>query len=183
MTEQLAALPSTIAAGTTVVYTKAVPDYLPADGWTLKLYIRGAVTLNKTATVSGTSYVVTLTSTDTATLSAGGYRWAEQVEKAGTPLEVHEIDRGELLVELNLATAAANDALTYEEKTLAVIEAKLSGRLTADMESYQIAGRAVSRIPVKELEALRDKYRLRVYQQRNGGKFSRTLRVEFPSVS
>lgn len=48
---------------------------------------------------------------------------------------------------------------THAETMLAKIEAVLEGRLDSDVESYTIAGRQITKIPVTELLALRDTYR------------------------
>lgn len=48
---------------------------------------------------------------------------------------------------------------THAETMLAKIEAVLEGRIDSDVESYSIAGRQITKIPVNELLVLRDKYR------------------------
>jgi hypothetical protein len=68
----------------------------------------------------------------TAPLLPGTYQWAAFVTKAG---ERYTADEGVLVVERNLSTAAAGDALSHAEKVLPIIEAAIAGRLTADIES------------------------------------------------
>ena len=53
---------------------------------------------------------------------------------------------------------------THVETMLANIEAVLEGRITSDVESYTIAGRQITKIPITELLTMRDKYRA----ERNG---------------
>lgn len=53
---------------------------------------------------------------------------------------------------------------THAETMLANIEAVLEGRITSDVESYTIAGRQITKIPITELLTMRDKYRA----ERNG---------------
>ena len=58
-------------------------------------------------------------------------------------------------VQLDLTAAQGNSALSHAERSLAVIEAALEGRLPGGMETYQIAGQAVSKMKIKELMELR----------------------------
>ena len=55
---------------------------------------------------------------------------------------------------------------THAEIMLAKIEAVLEGRITADIENYQIAGRQITKIPIAELLVLRDRYRVEVKNQK-----------------
>jgi len=51
------------------------------------------------------------------------------------------------------------------------------------MESYSIAGRSISKIPVRELMELKGRYEYLVWRQRNPGQFSQSVDVEFPPTS
>lgn len=176
MAETLYALPCSIDAGTTVSYTRTFLDY-PATSWTLTLYLNGAaVATSKAAVPSGNSFVVTLSATDTAALAAGTYRYVERVTKAG---EAYDVARGEVRVLPNLTGAAAGALLSHAEKTLAIINLAIEGRLTADLESYSVGGRTVNKIPTAELEKLRGKYEAIVYREHNPGKLSRTVYFHF----
>lgn len=52
--------------------------------------------------------------------------------------------------------------LTHAATMLAKIEAVLEGRVDADIENYQIAGRQITKIPIPELKQLRNDYRAEV---------------------
>lgn len=166
MNELAREMPSTLSGGTTVKYRRSFPGYPASAGWALKVYLSGAVALNVTATADGDEYEVEITAAQTGTLTPGNYALLERVEKAG---EVYDVARGVVQVTANLATATAGSGVTHAERTLAVIEAALEGRLTADVESYQIAGRAVSKIPVRDLLALRQRYKGEVAIERSVG--------------
>lgn len=91
--------------------------------------------------------------------------------------------RGDELViniEPNVGSSDAGAFVTFVEKTLAIIEAAITGRLTADIQSYQIAGRAVNKIPVEELMQLRGKYRSMQWRLQNPGKLGQAYRFGFP---
>jgi len=53
----------------------------------------------------------------------------------------------------------------HARNMLNAIEAVLEGRITADVESYSIAGRSITKIPVSELLVLRSKYKAEVQSQ------------------
>ena len=69
---------------------------------------------------------------------------------------------------------------THAERTFAVIEAALEGRLTKDLESYQIAGRSISKIPVETLMKMRGRYAGLVREERTGRATRRHL-IRFPA--
>jgi hypothetical protein len=96
--------------------------------------------------------------------------------------EVYDMVGDGLVVQIepNLATAPAGAFLTHAEKTLGIIELALIGRLTADLESYQIAGRAVTKIPIRELRELRGWYAAEVARAQNPGTLGTpTFQVQF----
>jgi hypothetical protein len=169
-------VPSRFVAGDTVKFDRSFPDYPASAGWAYNVYFNGAQKLGKAATTTGDTFNVVLTATDTATFTTPGVvRYQERVSKAG---EVHLVGEGSTVVALDFTAAAAGAALTFEERTLAVIEAALAGRLTKDEETYQIAGRAVSRIPFETLNKLRTQFAAAVRYQRTGSSSTQIL-VEF----
>jgi len=176
MANTLTAIPVKIVAGTTVKYTRTESDY-PAPTWTLTLYLSGASATSFIAAANGTDHDVTITSTLSAAILPGNYKWEERVTD-GT--DVYAVASGIVYFEANMASATAGSGQTYEEKTLAIIDGILSGRITKDQESYQIAGRAVSRIPFAELKRMRAELSAAVYMQRNPGRFGRPVRISFP---
>jgi hypothetical protein len=62
---------------------------------------------------------------------------------------------------------------------LTVIEAALEGRLSSDLVSYQIAGRAVVKIAPKELLWFRGHYRSKLFQLKNPGRLGSPVVVAF----
>jgi hypothetical protein len=98
--------------------------------------------------------------------------------------ESYDIRGDELVINIepNAATSAPGSFVTWEEKTLAIVEAALSGRLTSDIESYQIAGRAVNKIPIQELKKLRGELRAAVWRQQNPGQLGVAYKVQFDTT-
>lgn len=72
----------------------------------------------------------------------------------------------------NLGTATAAELKTHDATMLALIEARLEGRLAsgADLESYGVAGRSVAKIPFEQLMRARGIYAARVAKERNRGR-------------
>lgn len=175
MTAPLTAEPDVLRAGDTVVLQVEAADYPASAGWQMTLYLRGASTLDVTATGAGSTYTFTLASSSTANLLPGLYRWRRRVSKAA---EVYTVAEGTLTVAPNLATAGAGAALSWEERTLAVIEAFLEGHAVDAVASYTIGGQQVTRIPLPELLTLRTRLRAAVAAQRRGGKLA-AVRMTF----
>lgn len=133
----LTAMPARFTAGETVKYTKAFSDYPANAGNVLKLVMAG-VEYTAPANVDGTSFDITLTHTQSALVPAGGYRWLERVTTAGG--EVHVLASGYVTVDPDPATLTAEQSLSYAQRTLKVIEAIQTGRLTRDMQAWIVDG-------------------------------------------
>ncbi len=147
------AVPSKLAAGSTWRWERRLPSHPASDGWSLTYHFRGPGKIDVAATPSGDHHLVVATAASTAELPPGPYRFKALAERDG---EVVEVDEGLLSVTENFATL--QDGLTYNQRMLAAIEARLEGRITADAETFQINGRAVSRIPLPELMKARSLY-------------------------
>jgi len=177
--DPLSDLPKSFAAGETLKYKRAHSDFPAVAGWVLKLYLRGASVRDYTAAVVGTEHVFTLPTGNapgTSDLLPGAYSWEERAELAG---ENYAAARGTITVRPNLATATAGQLQSAEEKELAIVEAAISGRLTDDMQSYQISGRAVNMIPIRDLYMIRNQLRAAVIAKRNGGRIETPVRGVF----
>lgn len=177
MAQELSALPESFAAGTTVKYRRRFIDH-PADaGWTLTLHLAGASVLAKTAAADGDDFVVTIAAADTAgAFTPGLYKWVERVSKDG---EVYEVAAGTVTVLPNLAEATEGSEQEWVERAIAALKAHIEGRLPAGMESYQIAGRAVSKIPVKEAVALLATFESRLARLKSPDFVTRPVLVSF----
>jgi len=178
MAQELSALPESFAAGTTVCYRKRFSDYPASSGWTLKLHLAGASVIAKTAVVDGDDFVVTIAAADTeAAFTPGLYKWVERVSNTGG--EVYEVASGVVTVLPNLAEATEGSEQEWVERAIAALKAHIEGRLPAGMESYQIAGRAVSRIPVKEAVDLLTTLESRLARLKNPDLITRSVLVSF----
>ena len=154
--------PSSLTVGDTWAWRRDnwVSDY-PADaGWVLTYRLvgkNGAITI--TATGDGAAFLVTVAAATTATYAAGTYAWAASVAKGS---EKYTIANGTLTVLPNLSALSNTDLRSFAEKALESIEAVLANRATVDQQSFEIAGRKLSRTPITDLLKLRDTFRREV---------------------
>lgn len=162
--------PTRAVAGDTWLWQQVFGDYPSTEGWSITYRFRGANILDTASgevVYSGTTATVTIAATNTATLTPGTYYWQAIATGSGTYAgRVHTAGSGVLEVTTNLDLAAEGDALTWEERTLPVVEAALSGKVTDDMASYMIAGRQVVTIPLNELRQLRASLKREIARQR-----------------
>jgi hypothetical protein len=162
--------PSSFRAGETVQWTKIVADYPNTDGYSLVYRFGGPSEFsNVTATnESDGSYSVEIAAATTTVLNPGTYRWTAHAETgSGVSIERYPVADGQFTVLSKLGAAVVSHAA----KTLAVIEAALENRLTADRESYTIGNRQITKIPLKDLYSMRAMYRAEVARERNPNRF------------
>jgi hypothetical protein len=171
--------PKILTAGDTWAWTKALSNFQPADGWALGYAIRGASVLadSKVAcTASGSGFAVKVQGADTKTLKSGTYSWQAYVDNSGTD-EHYTVESGVLTILTALTNVTDNSAQSHDERTLAIIEARIENRITTDQESYAINGRSIMHIPIKDLMRLRAAYQARVWRHQNPGKMWVTARA------
>ena len=147
-TEYLLGLPDSFAAGTTVRYRRTLSDYPAGDGWTLTLFLAGAKVLQSQAVADGDDHLITLTADDSRGLAAGVYQWVERVQNIAG--DVYEVGAGVLRVKPDLTAATDGSQQEWLERAIAALKLHIEGRMPAAMEQYQIAGRVVSKMPIRE---------------------------------
>lgn len=180
-------VPNHFPAGTTVKFTRSLDDFLPSDGWGYTIYLNGLTQkFNKAASSADNIFSIEFVPSDTAALIPGPYRYTERLVNDGSvdsslTGETYDIRGDELVINIepNVATSPAGTFNTFEEAQLAVIEAVLAGRITSGIESYQIAGRSVTKIPIKELLCIRGTLRAAIWRQDNPGRLGVPYKVEF----
>lgn len=177
MSNELKALPDSIAAGTTVSYRKSFADYPASAGWGLTLYLAGASVTAIAAAVDGDDFVVTLAAGDlTGDFDAGHYKWAERVDLSGA---VHEVASGVVSILPDLSQATDGSAQEWMERAIVALKAHIEGRLPAGLESYQIVGRLVSKIPIEEAVRLLASFESKLAAAEDPTSISRTVLIDF----
>ncbi len=139
-----------LIAGDTLDFLDSVPDYPPADGWTLKYRLIPRFTtpvqapIDITATTSGSDYRVQAAAAVTAAWKAGDYNWARWVEKAG-PIR-QSLGDGQIKVIADPAAAVQGyDGRSHARKVLNQIEAAIESRSLSTMRevlAYTIGTRS-----------------------------------------
>lgn len=183
--------PQQIQAGDTVSFKKtsgpytlpdgAVADFPTSDGFTLKYRIVGgslATPATATATAADGEYTVAFAASAVVAqevqTTARLHGW---FENAGDTAR-YTIYDAPLTLLPNAETATATELETHDAVMLRLIRARLQGRLAAgaDLDSYGVAGRSVSKIPFAELAKWEGIYVARVWKEQNRGQsFSRHL--------
>jgi len=112
-----------------------------------------------TATADGDDYLFSAASSATASYDVGHYHYQLEIEQDSTNNRII-VDRGEI----DILTDFDNnvDPRFHAEIVLAKIETMLSGKADADVSSYSIEGRSLSKFSFAELLDARDRYRREV---------------------
>ena len=135
------------------------------------------------ATNSGDDYLFTAASTVTANYVAGLYHYQIEVLETSSSNRI-VVDQGELDITVDLDVNAV-DPRTHAEKMLQKIEAVLENRADADVSSYSIAGRSLTKMTPEELLTWRDNYRreVKAYRRKldvkHGRKTSSSILMRF----
>jgi len=142
-------------------------DYPPASyalTYSLQLLGDGNHTIAITASESGDEYIVEVASATTAAYTAGTYRWYKFITRTSDSQRA-EIGTGTLVVSANTASGH-HDESSHAEVMVRKIELVLNGRADADVMSYSIAGRSLSKMSPDELVKWRDYYLAEVAKER-----------------
>jgi hypothetical protein len=161
-------IPSTLRAGDTIEWDETVSDYPATDDWTLAFVLTkyGASLITITASSSGADYAISVLPAVSRLWAAGTYSWQAYVYKddGATPTpaitEKYTLESGqvEILPDITQATSTS-DLRSHAKKTLEAIEALLEGKATADVLSYSIGGRSLSKMSPEELIKWRSFYK------------------------
>jgi hypothetical protein len=136
-----------------------------------------------TATNTGNDYLFTADSATTAGYTAGAYHYQIEVLETSSSNRI-VVDQGELDVTVDLDVNAV-DPRTHAEKMLQKIESVLENRADADVSSYSIAGRSLTKMSPEELLTWRDNYRreVKAYRRKldvkHGRRTSSTVLMRF----
>lgn len=154
--------PEKIVAGDRAIWkrTDLGADYAN-DAHTLKYSARlegtGSTEIEITASASGSDYLVEVSSATTAAYTAGIYHWQMYITRDSDSQRL-TLDTGTWEVVAN-RDAATSDPRSHAKIMVEKIESVLEGRAAADVSSYAINGRSLTKMPVAELMEWRDRYR------------------------
>ena len=180
--------PTEIVVGDFIQWKRSdlVDDY-PLSEYSVEYVARitggGSNEIKVSATETGGTYLITVDSATSADFVAGYYHWQLEVTKTSTGDRV-VVDRGAFTAVVDLDDNQADPRL-FEEKMLAKIETILLGKADADVSSYSIAGRSLTKYSYQELQDLHDQYEAKVnrYKQleriKLGKSTHHTVKVRF----
>ena len=135
-------------------------DY--ANGsYTLKYSARlegtGSTEIEITASASGADYLASVGQSATASYTVGTYHWQAYITR-NSDSERITVDSGTWEVIAN-RDAATTDPRSHARIMVEKIESLLEGRADADVASYSISGRSLTKLSIDELMVWRDRYR------------------------
>jgi hypothetical protein len=166
--------------------TDLVDDYPLAD-YSMEYVARitggGSTEIKVAATEQNGTYVFEVDSATSATYVAGFYHWQLEVTQTSTGNRV-AIERGTLTAIEDLDINGA-DPRTHAEIMIDKIESILQGKADADVASYSINGRSLTKMSFDDLINARDFYRKeyvkerRTEDARNGNRSSQTILARF----
>ena len=135
-----------------------------------------------TGTADDNDYLFTITSVASASFDVGHHHWQLEITRTSDSERI-VIQTGSWDIITDLDNNV--DPRSHAEIMLDKIETVLQGRADADVLSYSINGRSLSKIPPAELVEWRDYYRSEVASEhkndhvRNGRKHGGTIKVRF----
>ena len=120
----------------------------PATTWTCQYTFNGPSKLQVSGIASGAGFVITLSSTNTATLAPGTYAFLATVTSAG---QTFVVSQGTILVSLSIAAqAAGQEQRSVNKQILDALEASMVNAATRDQLEMQIGGRSIKYMSLAE---------------------------------
>jgi hypothetical protein len=162
--------PSRLVAGDTWAWEIADPADYPSATYTLAYALApeagGAVVEVEAEAPSPVAVAFAVAAADTAALATGRWRWS--LVATDPVLETRAtIASGSF--EVLPDPLAAGDTRSPARRVLDAIEATIAGKVTKDAQTYAIEGRSISRSPLPELLAARDRYAAMVRREQGRG--------------
>lgn len=171
MTDIATQEPESFVAGDTVKWKKSLSDYPASASWVLKYALRGAASIDLTATADGDDHLITISAATSEAYTAGTYKWTAYVEKAS---ERYTIAEGYLTIKTDMvaATTITDRVITLEADITAI-----NGFLGKNYKysSYAIAGRSLNNYSISELFTLRDRLQRELNSLKDADKIARGL--------
>lgn len=145
--------PEIVRAGETLTWSKSLADF-PASEYTLKYYLTGPASVTLTASAYNTTdHLISVTAATTAAYTYGIYEWNAYAEKgAGASAEKYFVQSGYF-------TIKTSSGKSHAKTMLDAIEAFIVGQSVADVESYSIGGRSITKMSREDLLKWRNHYR------------------------
>ena len=150
--------------------------------WVARLAHGNSSEIKVAATEASTYYLFSIASTDSASFTQGHYHWQLEITETATSNRII-IDTGTLDIDFDLDDNV--DPRSHAQIMIDKIESVLQGKADADVASYSINGRSLTKMSFEDLNSARDYYRKeyvkerRTEDARNGYRSSQTILVRF----
>lgn len=183
--------PTEIVVGDYIQWKRSdvAQDYPTSEGYTAEYVARitgGGSTEIKLPQAAGSTddyYLFTVSSETSAVFLPGLYHWQLEITQTSSGNRI-VVDIGDFTAVPDMDNNQA-DPRIHAEIMLDKIETLLQGKADADVSSYSIAGRSLTKLSFQELLDARDHYRREVVQHNNkelvkrGKKNGSTIQVRF----
>jgi len=150
--------------------------------WVARLAHGNSSEIKVAATEASTYYLFSIASTDSAAFTQGHYHWQLEITETATSNRII-IDTGTLDIDFDLDDNV--DPRSHAQIMIDKIESVLQGKADADVASYSINGRSLTKMSFEDLNSARDYYRkeyakeLQKERARQGDNTGATILVRF----
>ena len=150
--------------------------------WVARLAHGNSSEIKVAATEASTYYLFSIASTDSASFTQGHYHWQLEITETATSNRII-IDTGTLDIDFDLDDNV--DPRSHAQIMIDKIESVLQGKADADVASYSINGRSLTKMSFEDLNSARDYYRkeyakeLQKERARQGDNTGATILVRF----
>jgi hypothetical protein len=175
-------IPAKLAKGDSITFgddptVDNLRNTIDSSLWTLKYAIRGAVSLDLTATASGTGWSTAISAVQSATLKAGKYFWQAYVVDIATGLKRITLGKGEIEITPDLVSSTAifdgrSQIQTDLESVQAAMRAMVAG---GAVQAYTVAGRQIQKMPMSELIVLESKLKAELVRENKAASIANGL--------
>ena len=176
--------PTSLRAGDSWTWQRVFDGYPSGGGWTAQYILNSAQarfafpSTSATAALDGFGFNINVAAGDTATVATGAYELYVVLSNAGLAAQQTFLLQ-RVMVQPNIFTAALGvDTRSFAKRTLDMIEAAISGDVSAHVQEYEINGRRIQYMDRMKLAELRDKYKYEVRQEQiAAGEYTPKRRV------
>jgi hypothetical protein len=182
--------PKQVVVGDFIQWKRSdLTDYPTSEGYTAEYVARitgggsNEIKLPQSASSTDSYYLFTVDSDTSASFITGLYHWQLEITQTSSGNRI-VVDTGDFQAIPDMDNNQA-DPRIHAEIMVAKIETILEGKADADVSSYSIAGRSLTKMSFNELVEARDYYRREIVKHNNdeliskGKKNGSTIKVRF----
>jgi len=182
--------PKQVVVGDFIQWKRSdLTDYPTSEGYTAEYVARitgggsNEIKMPQSASSTDDYYLFTVDSDTSASFITGLYHWQLEITQTSSGNRI-VVDTGDFQAIPDMDNNQA-DPRIHAEIMVAKIETILEGKADADVSSYSIAGRSLTKMSFNELVEARDYYRREIVKHNNdelikkGKKNGSTIKVRF----